>query len=214
MIAGVEEAGRGPVLGPMVICGVLFEERALGQLKSAGVKDSKLLSPKRREMLANFISGKAIKSEIIELSPVEIDELRLVKRINLNEIEAMYFARVLDVLKPDIAYVDSVEANTKRFKEMILRNMRSRPRLVVENYAERKYVVVAAASVVAKVRRDQRVAELRKKYGAFGSGYSSDPRTISFLERWVREHGELPEFARKSWETAQRIQGEAKQTRF
>ena len=198
----------------MVICGLLFEEGALRELKASGVKDSKLLSPKRRETLAEFISGKAIKSEVIELSPAQIDELRLVKRINLNEIEAMYFARVLEALKPNVAYVDSVEANTKRFKEMILRNMRSSPRLVVENYAERKYVAVAAASVVAKVRRDQRVAELRNRYGAFGSGYSSDPRTISFLERWVREHGELPEFARKSWETAQRIQSEAKQTRF
>ena len=214
MIAGVEEAGRGPVLGPMVLCGLLFEERALRELKAAGVKDSKLLSPKRRETLADFVSSKAIKSEIIELSPAQIDELRLVKRINLNEIEAMYFARVLDLLKPDIAYVDSVDANTKRFKQMIVRNMRSRPKLVVENYAERKYIAVAAASVVAKVRRDQRVAELRKRYGAFGSGYSSDPRTITFLERWVREHGELPEFARKSWETAQRIRSEAKQTRF
>ena len=211
MIAGVEEAGRGPVLGPMVICGVLFEERALGQLKAAGVKDSKLISPKRRETLANFISGKAIKSEIIELSPARIDELRLVKRVNLNEIEAMYFARVLDALKPDIGYIDSVEANTERFKQMILRNMKCRPKLVVENCAERKYVVVAAASVVAKVRRDQRVAELQKKYGTFGSGYSSDPRTISFLKRWVHEHGKLPEFARKSWETAQRIEDEAKQ---
>ena len=211
MIAGVEEAGRGPVLGPMVICGLLFEERALGELKSAGVKDSKLLSAKRREMLADFISGKTIKSEVIELSPAEIDELRLVKRINLNEIEAMYFARVIDGLKPDTAYVDSVEANTERFKRMIMQNMKSKTKLVVENQAERKYVVVAAASVVAKVRRDQRVADLRRWYGDFGSGYSSDPRTISFLERWVRERGELPEFARKSWETAQRIEGQTKQ---
>jgi ribonuclease HII len=85
---------------------------------------------------------------------------------------------------------------------------------VVENFADRNYIVVAAASIVAKVRRDQRIAELCQRHGDFGSGYSSDPRTIAFLERWVREHGKLPEFARRSWETAQRIESEAKQKKL
>lgn len=214
MIAGVDEAGRGPVLSNMVLCGVLFDERTLDELKAAGVRDSKLLTPKRRETLAKLIAQKAAKCEIIELSPAEIDELRLVKKINLNELEAMKCAQILDRLRPKIAYVDSTDPDPAMFKGRIQRHLRTRPKLVVENFAERKYVVVAAASVVAKVRRDQRVAELHRKYGDFGSGYSSDPRTIAFLKRWVREHGKLPDIARRSWETAQRIESEAKQKKL
>ncbi len=214
MIAGVDEAGRGPVFGPMVLCGVLLDERILEGLKTAGVKDSKLLTPKRRETLAELISQKAAKCEIVELSPAEIDESRLVKKINLNELEAMKFAQILDRLKPEIAYVDSTDPNPAMFKGRIQRHLQTKAKLVVENFADRKYVVVAAASIVAKVRRDQRITELRKRYGDFGSGYTSDPRTIAFLEQWVREHGELPEFARKSWETAQRIESEAKQKKL
>jgi len=214
MIAGADEAGRGPVFGPMVLCGAMFDQKTLDELKVAGVKDSKLLSPKRRETLAKLIAEKAIKLEIAELPSGEIDELRLVKKINLNEIEAMNFAKIIDRLKPKIAYIDSTDPNPKMFAERLQRHMRTKPKLVVENYADRKYVAVSAASIVAKVRRDQRIAELRRRYGDFGSGYSSDSRTITFLERWVREHGKLPEFARKSWETAQRIEMKEKQARL
>ena len=214
MIAGVDEAGRGPVLGNMVLCGAMFKPETLEELKAAGVRDSKLLSPSRRETLAKFIAEKALKIEIVELSPAEIDELRLVKKINLNEIEAMNFAKIIDRLKPKIVYVDSPDPNPKMFTERLQRHMRTKPKLVVENYADRKYVAVSAASIIAKVRRDKRISELHQRYGDFGSGYSSDMRTIKFLEEWVREHGELPEFARKSWETAQRIEEQAKQRKL
>lgn len=214
MIAGADEAGRGPVFGPMVLCGVLLDERMLKELKAAGVRDSKLLTPRRRESLAELIAQKATRCEIIELAPAEIDESRLNKKINLNELEAINFAQILDRLGPDIAYVDSTDPNPAMFKERIQRYLRTKPKLVVENFADRRYVIVAAASIVAKVRRDQRIAELRERYGDLGSGYSSDPRTIAFLKRWVREHGRLPEFARRSWETAQRIEGEAKQKKL
>ena len=214
MIAGCDEAGRGPVFGPMVLCGVLFEQQSLDELKAAGVRDSKLLSPKRREVLAKLITEKALKVEIVELSPAEIDDSRLVKKINLNELESMKFAKILDSLKPKVAYVDSTDPNPAMFKGRIQRHIRTKPKLVVENFADRKYVVVAAASIVAKVRRDQRIAELHRKYGDLGSGYTSDPRTIAFLERWMREHGELPEFARRSWETARRIEKQATQRKL
>lgn len=214
MIAGTDEAGRGPVFGPMVLCGAMFKQETLQELKEAGVKDSKLLSPQRRSTLAKLIENKAIKLEIVELPAAKIDELRLVKKINLNEVEAMTFAQILDRLKPALAYVDSADPNPKMFEQRILRHMKARPKLIVENYADRKYLAVSAASIIAKVRRDERIAELCQRYGNFGSGYSSDPRTIAFLERWVQKHGKLPEFARRSWETAQRIEERAKQQKL
>jgi len=213
-IAGMDEAGRGPVLGNMVLCGAMFEQSALDELKAAGVKDSKLISPRRRETLAQVIAEKALGVEIVEFSPAEIDEFRLVKKINLNELEAKTFANVIDRLKPKLVYLDSPDPDPKLFEQRIRNYLRSEPKLVIENFADRKYVAVAAASIIAKVRRDQRVAELHRKYGDLGSGYPADPRTIAFLERWVREHGKLPEFARKSWETARRIEGQAKQRKL
>lgn len=214
MIVGCDEAGRGPVLGNMVLCGAMFEQNALDELKAAGVRDSKLLSPRRREILAKIIVEKALRVEIVEFSPAEIDESRLVKKVNLNELEAKTFAQIIDRLKPELAYLDSPDPNPKLFEQRIRKYLEAEPKLVAENFAERKYIAVAAASIVAKVRRDKRIAELHRKYGDFGSGYTSDSRTIAFLERWVREHGKLPEFARKSWETAQRIEAQAKQRKL
>jgi ribonuclease HII len=209
LIAGLDEAGRGPVLGKMVLCGVLFDEGAAERLKAAGVRDSKLLSPKRRAALAELILRQAIKCEVIELSPEEIDTLR--EKINLNELEAMKFAQILERLKPNVAYVDSTDPNPSRFRKRIIRYLQSKPQLIVENFADRRYEIVAAAAVVAKVRRDQQINELRLKYGDLGSGYSSDPRTIEFLRQWVRKEGKLPPFARKSWETSKRILKEESQ---
>jgi ribonuclease HII len=191
------------VLGKMVLCGVLFDERTAERLKAAGVRDSKLLSPKRREALAELILNQAIGCEVIELSSEEIDALR--EKINLNELEAMKFAQILERLRPNVAYIDSTDPNPLKFRERIIKYLRSKPELIVENFADRKYAVVAAAAVVAKVRRDQQINELSRKYGNLGSGYSSDPRTIEFLRRWVRREGKLPPFARKSWETSKRI---------
>lgn len=214
MIAGCDEAGRGPVLGSMVLCGVLLDERTVDELKTAGVRDSKLLTPKRRESLAKLITEKASGVEIIEISAAEIDDSRLVKSVNLNELEAKNFAQIIDRLKPELVYLDSPDPNPKLFEQRLRRYLKGNPKIVAENFADRKYVAVSAASIVAKVRRDQRIAELRERYGDLGSGYPADPITISFLKRWVQQHGSLPDFARKSWETAQRIESQAKQKKI
>lgn len=192
-----------------MLVGVLFEPPVLDELKAVGVRDSKLLSPRRREALAQVITEKALEVEIIEFSPSEIDELRLVKKLNLNELEARTFAQIIDHLKPSLAYLDSPDPDPKLFERRVRKYIKSNLKLVIENFADRKYVAVAAASIVAKVRREQRITELRERYGDFGSGYSSDPRTIAFLERWVRERGELPDFVRRSWKTARRIRARA-----
>lgn len=214
MIAGLDEAGRGPVLGSMVISGVTFRPEVIEELKTIGVKDSKLLSPMRRSSLAELILEKAEKFKVIELSPAQMDELRLVKKIKLNQIEAIEFAHIIDYLKPAEAYIDSADVKPERFANEIQRHLRTKTKLIVEHYADRKYPQVSAASILAKVRRDQCIEELKKRYGDLGSGYSSDPRTIRFLERWVKKHGKLPKFARKSWETARRIQDQITQKKL
>lgn len=195
--AGLDEAGRGPILGPMILCGVCFRSNDIPKLKEMGVKDSKLLSPRRREELSRKILDLAVSFRIVELDPSEIDLLRREK--NLNEIEAETFARIIQELSPDVAYVDSPDPNPTLFEERLKRYLGEKVGLVVENGADRRYLQVSAASILAKERRDKRIAELHERYGDFGSGYLTDPKTISFLREWVRTHGDLPEFARKSW---------------
>jgi ribonuclease HII len=195
--AGLDEAGRGPILGPLVLCGASFREADLLELRRMGVRDSKLLSPASRERLFDQIMKLAVRVEFAEVWPDRLDQLMAEK--NLNEIEAEFFSRIIDRVKPSVAYVDSPDPRPQLFEERLRRYLKTSPRLVVENGADRKYVQVSAASILAKVRRDRRIKELHEKFGDFGSGYLTDPRTVSFLREWVKVHGTLPDFARKSW---------------
>lgn len=210
LVAGVDDAGRGSVIGPLVIAGVLMKEEDLEKLTQLGVKDSKLLSPCRREKLAIEIKQLAQKHGVIKISPKEIDKVveegrRLHK---LNRLEAQVMAKVLEMLKPDLAYVDASDILEERFKEHILECLPSRIELVSEHKADRKYPIVSAASIIAKVERDREIAELARMYGDFGSGYPSDPRTMKFLQKWLEKRGNYPEFIRKSWKPAKKVKAE------
>lgn len=214
LIAGVDDAGRGPIIGPLIIAGVLFDEKDLPRLRDVGVKDSKLLSPQRREQLALEIRKLALKCHVESLSPTEIDKVvetgRKLRR--LNRLEAQTMAKVIAALKPDIAYVDASDVLADRFKEHILENLSLKVEIISEHKADAKYPVVSAASIIAKVERDRAVAKLREKYGNvgdMGSGYASDPRTIKFLEKWFAKHGSYPEFVRKSWKPVKEIKRNA-----
>lgn len=204
MISGIDEAGKGPVLGPMCVAGVLLEERKLGALKKIGVRDSKQLTAKKREVLAVEITKLADKYYILEVSPFQIDELR--KIMTMNEIMVACYVKVLEELKPDHAFVDAADVIAERFGKNIREKYAGKMEIISEHDADQKYPIVSAASILAKVRRDALVKALEKNVGVeIGSGYPADPKTIRFLEAWIQEHGTLPDFARSSWETAQRL---------
>ncbi|KXB05929.1 hypothetical protein AKJ53_01735 [candidate division MSBL1 archaeon SCGC-AAA382F02] len=191
----------------MVICGILLDTDVFAELKAERVRDSKKISPNRRKELSELLKKRAEKFEIVEIEPGEIDQLRG-EGTNLNQIEAIGFARVLNRLNPETVYVDSASANTEMFADQIYELLDEDMELIVEHEADVKYLPVSAASIIAKVRRDERIEELKEKYGEMGSGYPADDRTIQFLKKWVKEHKELPTFARQSWKTAQRIMSE------
>jgi ribonuclease HII len=217
-VAGVDDAGRGPVIGPLVIAGVVVDEKNLLRLKDLGVKDSKVLSPHRREELAKEIKKLAIQLHVVKLLPSEIDYVveKGRKLHKLNRLEAHAMAEVIATLRPDVAYVDASDVLTERFREHIEEKLPFKIRIVSEHKADSKYVVVSAASIIAKVERDQAVAELASKYGDIGSGYISDPKTVEFLKKWVKKYGSYPDFVRKSWKPAKRLKEEAgaKQTKL
>jgi ribonuclease HII len=209
LVAGVDEAGRGPVLGPMVFAGILMKEEDIPELAGLGVRDSKLLQPSKRERLAIVILERAVKISMKVVSPREIDNAKAAG-VNLNQLEVFCFAEIINQLNPDVTYVDAADVNPERFSQMIKNNLVVDTELISQHKADYDILVVGAASILAKVERDRLVKEL-KRFGEIGSGYCHDPKTISFLKEWVREYGELPSFVRHSWITAKNILNEAKQ---
>ncbi|RDE11903.1 MAG: ribonuclease HII [Candidatus Thorarchaeota archaeon] len=212
-IAGVDEAGRGPLIGPMVICGVLVLPDTLQELERIGVRDSKKLTPSRREKIGVKIESIAEQIVIRSVSAVEIDRLR--KQTTLNEVEVREFIEIVKALRPERVYLDAVDVNAERFGIKIgeISGLASRGTVFVsEHKADSTYPIVSAASILAKVQRDLVITGLHDRYGDFGSGYPSDPKTVAFVTNLVRDGQRLPSIVRHSWSSVKRIQDEAKQT--
>ncbi len=204
MIAGIDEAGKGPVLGPMCVAGVELNENKLDVLNKLNIKDSKKLTPRQRQWLEDKIKRVADKHYVLVVSASQIDELR--KVMTMNEIMVACYVKVIENLKPDYVFVDAADINPERFAENIKKRCKARIVIKSEHNADEKYPIVSAASILAKVHRDRLIKEIEKEVGIrIGSGYPSDPYTIRFLEDWVRKHGKLPEFARSSWATSKRV---------
>ena len=193
-VCGVDEAGRGSVLGPLVVAGVSATRATLERLRALGVRDSKEISPERRAKLCAVIRGAADVSVSVA-GPASVD--RMVARRALNELEAERMARVIARLGANVSYVDSCDVDARRFgrrvAELSGRSVRS------YHHADSRFAAVAAASIVAKVERDRALARLRRAGSAAGSGYPSDPATMGFVRAYVREHGAAPPSARASW---------------
>ncbi|MEM4701588.1 MAG: ribonuclease HII, partial [Candidatus Bathyarchaeia archaeon] len=173
-------------------------------------RDSKLLSPSRRETLAVEVKRIAQRHAIVKLSPAEIDKVveKGRKLHRLNRLEAQAMAKVIELLRPDVAYVDASDVLEERFKQHILESLPFKIEIVSEHKADRKYPVVSAASIIAKVERDREIAELKAKYGDFGCGYPTDPKTLEFLRRCLERFKEYPDFVRKSWKPAKKVRRE------
>lgn len=206
-IAGVDEAGRGPMIGPLVVCGVLVTSDILDKMSKLGIRDSKTLSAKMRESLDTEIRQLASKIEIESIRASEIDSLRA-KKVTLNEIEVRAFVQVVKKLRPAKLYLDAADVKAERFGSVIgersgLSSMGCK--IVSEHKADSKYTVVAAASIVAKVKRDSEIRRLHKKFGDFGSGYPSDPKSIAFVKQLVQSGETLPDIIRTSWKSITRI---------
>jgi ribonuclease HII len=203
-ILGVDEAGRGCVIGPLVVAGVLIEESIDHRLKELGVKDSKLLSCRQRLKMAEQIRRIAIGTQVVRLQPTQIDEVVAKQRKlhKLNRLEARAMARIIEAFRPEIAIVDASDVLADRFRDHILECLSFPVTLLSEHKADRTHPVVSAASVIAKVERDSDIELLRAKYPDLGSGYTSDPKTVAFLAALAESRDEYPDFVRRSWKPA------------
>ncbi|MHA1345534.1 MAG: ribonuclease HII [Candidatus Heimdallarchaeaceae archaeon] len=201
----MDEAGRGPVIGPLVICAYVVDQERHQELKKMGAKDSKLLSKTRREALYPQLKKIAADIKVKHLSPAEIDELR--KSISLNVIEQQIMLKLTKEVKQnlEVIYIDAADVNAKRFG-LVFEKEFPKAKIVSKHKADEFYPVVSAASIIAKVERDREVVSLIKEVGEdMGSGYPADPKTKSFLKKYYSQHKKFPPFVRESWETAKKI---------
>lgn len=203
LICGIDEARRGPVLGPMVMCGVLIHEEDSPKLKSMGVKDSKLLTPKKREELFPEIKKVIVSHELVIIPPKEIDDAVESQELNLNRLEAVKTAMILNKLKPDKAIIDCPSTNIRAYLNYLRIYLHNKNLDIKAEHNAERYPVVAAASVLAKVTGDNELKKLQSKIKEdMGSGYPSDPVTQEFLKKY---HGKYPALFRKSWETYKKV---------
>jgi len=204
IIAGIDEAGRGPCFGPMTITIAFTKKEKETELKEMGVKDSKMLLPNKRKSLIDGIKNILIEEKTVIIEPIEINDMMV--QHSLNEIEAIKIAQLINKANttPEILYVDSPDAVKGAFEKRIrkyLDTSRQKIKIIAENKADVNYVIVGAASIIAKVTRDEEIEQLAKKYGDFGSGYPSDPKTKKYLAEYVEKNKKLPPFSRIFWKT-------------
>ncbi|MBI0583670.1 MAG: ribonuclease HII [Methanomassiliicoccus sp.] len=208
MICGVDEAGRGPVMGPLVVAAVMVEDdRSLRKLK---VKDSKLLTRAKREELD--IRIREISTvEVTMMAAAEIDDF--LRKENLNHLEVHLFARLIEHLRPASVFIDAADVVEERFGRNIQERLTCRPEMVCRHRADVDFPVVSAASIVAKVVRDREMDKIGESIGRpIGSGYAHDAVTIGFIRQWLEENGTLPPHVRTAWKTAKDLYSVSKVT--
>jgi len=190
------------------MAGVSINEGDEAKLWEMGVKDSKLLTPKKREDLFEKIKDSVENYEIVMLMPDVIDAALNSDESNLNWLEADTSIIIIKKLKPNKGIIDSPSNNVKAYKSYLierLKEMQKLPELIVEHKADVNHAPCAAASILAKVTRDREIEKLKKSVKIdFGSGYMTDPKTVEFLERYYNKH---PDLFRKSWKPYQKVVG-------
>jgi len=206
LLLGIDDAGRGPVIGPMVLAGVLIDKKTEAEFMEIGIKDSKQLTNKRRGFFENTIKEKSKAYDLVVIHPKEIDETNAAG-IKLNEVEAMAAAKIINTLNKGSEKIkvvlDCPSVSLIKWSDYLKTHIENLSNLevVCEHKADRNHISVSAGSILAKQERERQMDGLRKKYGEeMGSGYSSDPLTRKFLEKNIEAHNDKGIF-RKSWAT-------------
>ncbi|MCD4666736.1 ribonuclease HII [archaeon] len=211
LVCGIDEAGRGPVIGPLVMSGVLLEEKDVSKLKKIGVKDSKLLEPSKREELFKEIKKIVKDYKTLIISSKEVDDALESEELNLNKLEAIKSAMIINYLKPDKAILDCPSTNIESYTYYLRTFLKVDVKLKLEHKADLKYVEVGAASILAKVTRDREISNIQSKIKEnIGSGYPSDPVTQEFLKKNYKKY----DIFRKTWVSYRRLVESKKQKRL
>ena len=205
LILGIDEAGRGCVIGPLFIAGFLIDESdyLADRLNSLGVCDSKMLVAKKREEIAKEIKKIAVGYKVSKISP------KLLDSFSINELEIKFSAQLIGRFSPHKVYLDvpATGRGIKKYCGSVASFCSIQPaRIIGANKMDSTNIATASASILAKSEREKHIKILKKKYGDFGSGYPSDPKTIIWLKSWRKNHKEWPSIVRKKWNTLNKLQ--------
>ncbi len=213
-LIGIDDAGRGPVIGPMALAGIIIEKDKEEELKELGAKDSKLLAPAKRRHLARQIKA-TYRYHVEQSSPKEIDDCD-----NLNNLEAVKAAMIINKLVEGVigeieAIIDCPSVNTTEWAAYVKKLViNQKIKIRAEHKADFNYPIVSAASIIAKETREEEIDSLRKKLNAkFGSGYPSDPQTIEFIKINYK-NPKFESIIRHSWETVKKLHEKANQRKL
>jgi len=199
LICGIDEAGRGSVIGPLIIAGISIKHSNIKKLERIGVRDSKALTKKKRNLLFYKILDFTEFICIYKVDCKTIDEN--VYQRKLNKLEGGIMSTIIKHLAADIAYVDSCDVNINRYTNYLKSNLdlKNNTHVIAMHKADRINPAVSAASIIAKVIRDREIQMLEENFQNIGSGYPSDKKTMYFINTWIKEYKEFPYFVRKSW---------------
>jgi ribonuclease HII len=214
-VIGCDEAGRGCVIGALVMAAFAVPRDSEHKLRLAGARDSKELTAEKRKALQKTLSSMG-KFRTRHISAVEINEA-MRRRKSLNELEAQALAELLDSFVPELEgigaqvsaiYVDSPDPVPQTYERRIRRHAKnlSKVRIVSDNKSEGKYPCVAASSIFAKTERDAELEKIKEFLGEdFGNGYTHDKTTVDFVRRRRRDE-KLAPFLRVRWKTVKNME--------
>ncbi|MGE0207084.1 MAG: ribonuclease HII [Candidatus Babeliales bacterium] len=218
IITGIDDATKCPCIGSIFVAGVVADKTTIARWKKLGVKDSKLVAPKKRFNHEKIIKETALAYSNCQITPAMIDD----KSLNLNDWEMVTVFNILKELYQKQSmlgdvHVDNWETSTKGFNERFARILSDEVStqlherniafdkeqlratyFLPEHRADELYTIVGAASILAKTSSDIQYQEYKKIYGDFGSGSPADPKTRFFV--WQHRQNPLP-IIRKSWNT-------------
>ena len=213
ILGGIDEAGRGSVMGPLVIAGISLDKGGIEFLQEEGVIDSKKMTPSKREHLYPKIISHAKSVCICRIKPKTID--MYVNQNKLNTLESKFMTIVSDNLDADKIIIDACDVNLVRFKQSIVQNLiNTSAKIYCFHKADSDNILVSAASIIAKVTRDREVEKIERKLNEhIGSGYPSDPITKIFLRNNIK-NAMIKEYVRFSWSPVKCILAELTQTKI
>lgn len=202
---GVDEAGKGPVLGSMFVAAVRATEAVL----PGDIDDSKRLTETQRETLADRLRADArITIGVTEITPERIDAG------NMNDLAVEGHAEAIEAVaqRGDCGLCDAADVDAERFGTRVESRIGVDATVEATHGADAASALVGAASIIAKSERERHVDTLEARFGEVGSGYPSDPTTRTFLRRYLSEHGTFPPETRLSWSTCASIRAETEQS--
>ncbi len=196
---GVDEAGRGPALGQMVLSAVVLDSSSASLLTRAGLADSKSYGSGKKGKLTRARLAKLVMKHAVFVSVQVVDVAEVDRRVNVSELNLLE-REVADKMISMAPTVDRIVCDGER----LFSGLKAKyPHLEAVNNGESAHASVAAASVVAKTRRDELFALMQVRYlgefGEFAGGGYVNPATKRFLVSYANAKNNLPPEARRSW---------------